>query len=161
MTTGFADAVFSPDGVYRYALVRAWARGPRHTWIMLNPSTADDVLDDPTVRRCIGFSRMWGAGGIRVVNLFALRSTDPSLLVHHPDPTGPHNNGVIQYTVEASDVTIAAWGAHPAAIDRAREVFEIVNPITRLYALGVTKAGQPRHPLYVKGDTQLVTWTPA
>lgn len=158
----FRDAVFSQDGEYRYALVRAWEDGPRDTWIMLNPSTADAELDDPTIRRCMSFSRRWGAGGIRVVNLFALRSTDPGALVTHRAPVGAANNDVIMHTAEScSGRVIAAWGAHPMAVERAREVFWIINPIARMYALGVTKAGHPRHPLYVKGDTDLVPWIPS
>lgn len=159
----YRDAVFSPDGEYRYALVRSWADGPRDTWIMLNPSTADAEVDDPTIRRCIGFSRAWGAGGIRVVNLFALRATDPAELLRHPSPIGRTNDKVISTTIASSKKgrVVAAWGAHRMAAERGRAVAALITPLRApLFCLGVTKLGYPRHPLYVAGNTPLVPWVP-
>lgn len=155
------DAVLSPDGVYRYALTRSWDdHAPRDVWIMLNPSTADASLDDPTIRRCMGFSRGWGAGGIWVVNLFALRATNPAELLTHTEPTGLHNDTVIDLVMARARDTggrvIAAWGAHPAAADRA---VDLMHRTRRLQCLGVTKAGHPRHPLYVRADTAPVYFT--
>jgi hypothetical protein len=155
-------AWLSGDGVYRWNLHRQWAPGRRcDVWIMLNPSTADASLDDPTIRRCIAFSHRWGAGGIAVVNLFALRATDPEQLRTHPDPVGYRNDGVIMQEVivarESDAKVIAAWGAHPMAVERARIV---ARNIGFLYCLGTTAAGAPRHPLYVRGDTELVPWRP-
>lgn len=156
------DAVLSEDGVYRYALLRSWDDNlPRDVWIMLNPSTADAYVDDRTIGRCMSFSRSWGAGGIRVVNLFALRATNPAELAKHPDPVGPSNDQILHFsTVDRSwdpsgpGRVIAAWGAHPMARERAKQV-----DLGRLtLCLGVTKDGHPRHPLYVKGDTALVPY---
>lgn len=157
-------AWLSDDRTHRYRLGRRWSEdGPLDVWIMLNPSTADATKDDPTIRRCRGFSQRWGAGGLVVVNLFSLRSTDPAALLRHPDPTGGEENDrtlidVCQRADEDGGRVIAAWGAHPMAAERAREVRAMV-PST-LLALGSTKAGAPRHPLYVKGDAKLTAWTP-
>lgn len=153
-------AVLSDDGVYRYELGRRWADGPCDLWIMLNPSTADATLDDPTIRRCIGFSKGWGAGSLIVVNLFALRATDPAALLRHPDPVGPDNDERIADLAASAERVVAAWGAHKLAAPRARELARGIADgdwtTLSVKALGTTKAGAPRHPLYVRGDTELV-----
>lgn len=163
--TIFKGARLSDDGVYRWDLLRTWdigARQPIDTWIMLNPSTADADDDDPTIRRCIGFSKLWGAGGIRVVNLFALRSVDPNTLRRHPDPIGDHNDAAIARAVcltRASEGrTVVAWGSHVMAVHRARHVRDLVGG--PLLCLGTTRGNHPRHPLYVRGDTALTPWRP-
>ena len=154
-------ATISADQTYRYELGRSWSDGPLDVWIMLNPSTATADVDDPTIRRCIGFSRGWGAGALAVVNLFALRSTDPKALLRHPDPIGPVNDEYIAEAASLADVeggrVIAAWGAHVMAAERGRQVRRVAGG---LLALGMTKAGAPRHPLYVRGDAELSPWTP-
>ena len=107
-----STAEISRDGVYRYRLTRRWETDDRASmlrWIMLNPSTADASLDDPTIRRCMGFARAWGYGGIVVHNLYALRATDPRQLRDHPDPVGPVNDS---YIAGWRVPTICAWGAH-------------------------------------------------
>lgn len=162
-------AQISPDGVYRYTLGRRWnepmpERLPvLDLWVMLNPSTADATQDDPTIRRCVAFSRSWGADGIRVVNLFALRATDPAKLLTQPDPIGPRNDEFIRLAALATGVLggriITAWGGHSLAADRAEAVFELLWP-QPVYCLGTTKTGAPRHPLYVRGDTPLREWKP-
>jgi len=105
-------AVFSPDEVYRYRLERDFQRpGPVHAWIMLTPSTADAETNDPTVRRCVGFSHAWGAGRLIVTNLYALRSTDPAALKTHPEPVGPENDAAITHPLSrltAPNVSLAA-----------------------------------------------------
>lgn len=157
-------AVLSPDGVYRYELIRCWrwdVDSTSITWVMLNPSTADADVDDPTIRRCIGFSKAWGFDEMAVVNLFALRSTNPKALRSHPDPIGPENERYITERFAASNLTVAAWGAGATGLpclDVAAIAFEAAVP---LRCLGTTKAGHPRHPLYVKADTELEWWNPA
>jgi hypothetical protein len=151
------SADISPDGVYRYTLGRTWDPRKRGAvWIMLNPSTADASIDDPTIRRCIGFSRAWGCGWLRVVNLFALRSADPAALLTHADPIGPHNDRHL--ITAASDGTaahiICAWGAHKAAIERARAVEKLLEGAWSAppLALAFTKGLAPAHPLYQPAD---------
>jgi hypothetical protein len=107
-----ATAVLSDCGTYRYRLGRRWAEGPVDVWIMLNPSTADATVDDRTIRRCMEFSRRWGAGALVVGNLFALRATDPAELVRHPDPIGPDNDEHL--TRSPPGRTSSAAGSSPA-----------------------------------------------
>ncbi len=159
-------ATISEDGVYRYRLDREWHAGlPTLAWVMLNPSTADAEQDDPTIKRCIGFARDSGYGGIVVVNLFALRATDPQELDRHTDPIGPENPRVLHEVVSAHQ-TAAAWGAHVGVMDaEARHaVSRIAELLTApgatlfppVLCLGTTKDGHPRHPLYMKADAVLV-----
>lgn len=148
-------------GSYRYKLWRTWDYDLMPTaWVMLNPSTADATVDDPTIRRCMAFSRRWGAGGIIVVNLFALRATDPADLLRAAragtDPIGPENDRHLLDVFPACDVVIAAWGAHAMAKDRAKAVLSLVPETMELSCLGTTKAGYPRHPLYVSADCPLI-----
>lgn len=146
-------ARFSEDGVYRYELARRWARGPVATWIMLNPSTADAVQDDPTIRRCAGFTRSWGLSGIVVVNLFALRSTDPKVLRIARDPVGPDNDDAIHDACVRARLVVAAWGTHGDLFRRNERVLELLAMTpARVTCLGHTKDGHPRHPLYLPKD---------
>lgn len=148
----------SPCGRYRYSLTRQWGADParRAVWIMLNPSTADATVDDPTVRRCLGFSRAWGCDSLEVVNLFALRATDPRELRTAVDPVGPENDGALRDAVDRGDLVVAAWGAHGVLHGRAAAVRAVFGPEVR--CLGVTKAGMPRHPLYVRSGTPLTAF---
>lgn len=154
-------AALSEDGVYRYQLSRMWSPAPRDVWIMLNPSTADADVDDPTIRRCMRFSRDWGAGGIVVVNLFALRATDPNELRRHPDPIGPDNDAAIARAVTIARArggnVIVAWGSHVMAVHRGRHVRDLVGD--PLLCLGTTRGDHPRHPLYVRASTVPVAWS--
>ena len=156
---------FSPDRKYRYLLTRQVGFGDRGTvtFIMLNPSTADESHDDPTIRRCIGFANSWSYGWLHVVNLSPLRATDPKDLIDagpEHDDVWEENVTTICDTALASDLVIAAWGAHGAAEGRAPKVIDALARSPgfvgheRIHCLGVIKNGQPRHPLYVKGDTQ-------
>jgi hypothetical protein len=159
LLVGVGKAVFSGDDVYRYRLARIWGEGGQHAaWIMLNPSTADALTDDPTIRRCVRFTRAWGLDGLTVVNLFALRATDPAELVGHADPVGPANDQMISEALADAAVLVAAWGAHPMAAGRVTAVTALVPPGARLQCLGTTKAGHPRHPLYVSTRQPLVPW---
>jgi hypothetical protein len=153
------SADLSLDRVYRYDLVREWDREKRQlVWIMLNPSTADAMVDDPTIRRCIAFSKVWGYGALRVLNLYALRATDPAELAKHPDPIGPDNDWHIKTVANSwggRDVVVA-WGTKGGK--RAGEVLGLLAKPPM--CLGLTKDGHPRHPLYVKGDTKPIPWAP-
>lgn len=160
VTLQLRDAVVSTDGLYRYELFRRWADGPAATWIMLNPSTADAKADDPTVRRVMGFSAAFGCGACVVVNLYAWRATDPTELWKAPDPVGPRND---HYLVEAARRArladaplVAAWGAN-ARPDRVADVARLPG-MDRMTALDTTKAGQPRHPLYLRNGLTLRPW---
>jgi hypothetical protein len=151
-------ATISDCGLYRYSLHRVWdQRSPVLPFVMLNPSTADAEVDDPTIRRCMGFAERDGFGGILVVNLFALRATKPEHLNHHPDPIGPEGDYWVLSTINACRVSgtpiVAAWGANPHAAVRGPGA---LSQDADWRHLGLTKQGAPRHPLYVKGDQPLV-----
>lgn len=155
-------AAISHDGRYRYLLSRQWDDRPAATFIMLNPSTADDMVDDPTIRRCMGFARAWGCGGLIVVNLYALRSTNPRALWEAEDPVGPENDFHLAMAARAFEhraPLVAAWGTHAKA-DRIAHVLTIPGIADRVQCLGTTKSGAPRHPLYLRSDTELERWTP-
>jgi hypothetical protein len=157
---GRSEAVFSEDRAYRYQLSRTWGDESRPVvWIMLNPSTADAMADDPTVRRCAGFAKAWGFASLRVVNLFALRSTDPRGLAC-ADPVGPANDGFILLAAQAGALVIAAWGTHGHLRGRGAQVTRMLGEADiSLDCLGVTKDGHPRHPLYVRADAELVPYS--
>jgi hypothetical protein len=157
------NATLSPDRKYRYLLTRAWGEyGPSVTWIMLNPSTADAEIDDPTIRRCIAFSKRLGAAAMAVVNLFAYRATDPDELVEvgGTDAIGPDNGGHVRAACDLGGPIIAAWGALGKPLRGAAD--EIARFMRRenysLKCLGKTKDGSPRHPLYVRADAPLIEW---
>jgi hypothetical protein len=143
-------------GRYRYLLWRRWLPGAATVvWVMLNPSTADDRSDDPTIRRCIGLSRSWGFGGLAAVNLYALRATDPADLFAARRPVGAGNDAAIAQAVAGTDAVFAAWGNHGRG-DRVAAVTALLGD--RVYSLGTTAHGAPRHPLYVAASTRPVPW---
>ncbi|NYJ75100.1 DUF1643 domain-containing protein [Allobranchiibius huperziae] len=156
-----SDASICGCGRHRYRLSRRWGSkgGPTATFIMLNPSTADADVDDPTIRRCIGFARREGCTGLVVVNLYAWRATKPADLWTADDPVGPENDEAISGALRLARLhggpVIAAWGAH-ARSDRVGAVRELTRGVVALTCLGVTEGGHPRHPLYVRGDQPLV-----
>lgn len=153
MITG---ARLSDDGRYRYSLWRVWDPSAEHlVFIMLNPSTADAETDDPTIRRCIGFARDRGFGGIEVLNLYAFRATDPRDLFRAVDPVGRDNDEYLATPLLTSTV-IPAWGAH-AKPERAAAVLAMLAG-HRVFSLGVTQSGAPRHPLYVRADQPFVPY---
>ncbi len=152
-------AEFSRDRHYRYRLERRWGEGQRVCWVLLNPSTADERQDDRTLGRCIKFAQAWGAGSIEVVNLFGLVSTDPAALCHEPDPVGPGNVSAVLRAISRADLVIAGWGdLRPALRERARPL--VASVAKGAWCLGLTKEGQPRHPLYVSGATRRVPFRP-
>jgi hypothetical protein len=166
------DATISPCSKYRYDLIRIWDRAiPPVVFCMLNPSTADANIDDPTIRRCIGFGRLWNAGGVAVVNLYAYRATNPrDLLTEAVDPTGPYNDGFIIRWAEQAGRVVCAWGAYKPAASCARGE-RISRPCRvrvalcicsgkagiKLEALHVNGDGSPKHPLYVSDKIQVGT----
>lgn len=156
-----ATATFDDTGAYRYALTRRCAEGPRVVFVMLNPSTADALAEDPTIRQCVGFTRSNGCGALTVVNLYALRAADPDQLVRHRAPVGELTDHFIDTHTDTAALVVAAWGAHPAAGSRADVVTaRLAGRGIRLWCLGTTRAGRPRHPLYVPGDTEFRPYEP-
>lgn len=162
-------ALISEDGLYRYRLWRRWGWGPRMVWVMLNPSTADASVDDPTIRRCMGFARREGFDAIDVINLFAYRATKPSELREAAeagvDPEGPLNAQEWGNTLHGPPkMVVAAWGAHARKMGFGwwnPTFLEFVKQQDRpggFMCLGTTSDGSPRHPLYVKGDQEFVPW---
>lgn len=148
-------ADISECGTYRYRLWRFWGDGKVVLWIMLNPSTADGEQDDPTIRRCIGFTQRWGFPGMMVVNLFALRATNPKELLDHPDPAGPDNAQFIHEEAKAAGLIVAAWGSNKMAQEGCGRATAMLRGLP-VKCLGVTASGQPRHPLYVPNKQPLV-----
>ena len=142
-------ALFSPCRTWRYRLWRVWDRDkPRCLFIMLNPSTADESVNDPTITRCIKYADSWGLGSLEVCNVFALRSRDPKELRHCDDPVGPWNDGVIIEAATKAAFIACAWGVHGLYMDRGRKVAGLLSGF-RLHCLGLTQDGAPRHPLYM------------
>lgn len=156
-----SDAVVSADGRYRYRLTRVWDESlPILVFCMLNPSKADAHVNDPTIVRCIAFAKAWGYGGILVVNLFALRATDPADLTQCPDPIGPDNDQHLFSAAGGRDV-VCAWGASVPHYWRHRPagiVQQLRDCGAELHHLGLTKDGHPRHPLYLRADTTPTRW---
>lgn len=146
-------AVFSPGRIYRYALWRKWGEGRLVGFVGLNPSTADEELNDPTITRCANFAKLWGGTGLVMLNLFAYRATDPKELLRQTYPNGADADDAVRRYAAACDFVVAAWGAHslPRYPDRDREVMALITRPT--YCLGTTKTGRPRHPLYLRSDT--------
>lgn len=157
------SAWISECGQYRYHLLREWnPHDAKLTFCMLNPSTADGSVDDATIRRCMAFAKREGFGGIVVVNLFALRSTDSAALRTHPDPIGPQGDAVFRFLAKEQQgrKVVLGWGADPAATpERVRAVTTLLREGgCTLRCLGITKDGHPRHPLYLRSDTPVVAW---
>ncbi len=156
-TTAWPPAVFSPDEDYRYLLSRQVSMwGGVLLFIMLNPSKASYLLNDPTIRRCIAYAQRWGYGTLLVCNLFALRGTNPNILKEVEDPVGVNNLATILETASKADRTVVAWGTHGSYLDQAALVTAALRHAEiELYCLGLTQDGFPRHPLYVPGNQEL------
>ena len=143
-------------GAYRYHLWRTWdPAAPQVAFIMCNPSLADEITDDPTLRRCIGFAQTWGFGTLSVVNVFAYRSPSPGELLMVTAPIGPENDVYLLHTAAQSSCLIAAWGCYGAYQGRDRAILELLAPHTsRMFCLGRNRDGSPKHPLYVRRETE-------
>lgn len=140
-------ADFSPCRRYRYTLWRQWLGGTGYVmFIGLNPSTADEVQDDPTVRRCINYAKAWGYGSLCMTNIFAWRATDPRDMKAQDDPVGPENDMHLRECANHASIVIAAWGTHGAHMNRGAQVRAM---LPELKCLRLTKHGYPAHPLYL------------
>ncbi|WAL58838.1 DUF1643 domain-containing protein [Thermocoleostomius sinensis] len=156
-------AIFDQDHRYRYLLWRTWElAAPRLAFVMLNPSTADAHTNDPTIRRCISFAQSWGYGSLEVVNLFARMATHPRQLQQVTDPVGVECDRHLIGAISRADRVILAWGKGGSLYQRDRSVLQLLTHhranhcvVPPLYCLGVTQNGQPRHPLYLRRNTQL------
>lgn len=143
-------ARFSPDMVYRYDLWRIWdERKSVVSFVCLNPSTADENVDDPTIRRCMGFAGRWGYGGVHVLNAFAYRNTYPETLRGIKEPVGPEND---EFLRTLHGVVLVAWGEHGRFLKRGNTILKLIQ--VDCFCLGKNKSGQPRHPLYVPYSQQ-------
>ena len=152
-----SEAQFSDCQQYRYKLIRRWDENSPHVlFVMLNPSTADENVNDPTVRRCVRYAMEWGYGGLMVGNLFALRSTDPAALYHHDDPIGPGNDDALQEMGNDAGLIIAAWSNHGKFQERADSVAEMFSG--KLNVLKLNKTGAPAHPLYLPKSAVPTFW---
>ncbi|WP_308916382.1 DUF1643 domain-containing protein [Jannaschia sp. LMIT008] len=156
-----STALYSDDMTYRYDLVRVWdPAGGRVNFLMLNPSTATELANDPTVERCERRARALGFGAFRVTNIFAFRATDPKVMRAHPEPAGlPENDRAIVEAAAWADVVVCAWGTHGAHLDRGPAVEQLLRAAgVRPMVLGLSKAGHPKHPLYVPYAERPVPW---
>jgi hypothetical protein len=152
-----SGAEFSECKKYRYSLFRDWDNTkPVLGFCMLNPSTADEVANDPTIARCQRRAELCGYGGIVVVNIFAFRSTDPNKLYNVKDPIGPDNDLFISNAAARCRTMICGWGKHGSYNGRGEEVLSILKKYTRVCALKVNKDGSPSHPLYIGYDVEPV-----
>ena len=163
--------IFSEDRIYRFTLWRDWTNdsleleeregnntGKFIMFIGLNPSTADETKDDPTIRRCIGFAKRWGYGALCMTNLFAFRATNPKDMIRHAEPVGIGNGSHLIEVAQSAGECVAAWGKHGRHNHRDSDVitlFEISGLASKLRCLGVNSDGTPKHPLYLRGDAKL------
>lgn len=155
VVTDFVSATADIRGDYRYSLTRVWdAAQPTITFVLLNPSTADAVDLDPTLRRCVNFAKRDGFGSMMILNLYAYRTPSPTVMLAASDPVGPENDRVL---ANATGTVVAGWGTN-ASPARVAHVLELLPPLKALKALKITKNGHPQHPLYIKGDSPLVDW---
>lgn len=151
-------AVFSTDRRYRYLLSRrvSMLSARMCLFIQVNPSKADEIKDDPTVRKNIGFARRWEYGWLEVVNIFAWMATDPEDMKAADEPIGPANDIYIREAVLRADLTVCAWGNHGSYLGRSKQVMDMLRPLGKtLYCLGTNDSGEPKHPLYVPYSQEL------
>lgn len=149
-----SGAEFSECRTYRYLLWRQWdwhEDFKQVLFIGLNPSTADEHKDDPTLRRCMGFAKDWGYSGLLLMNVFAFCTSEPKALKMSSAPIGPDNDRILNERKAQASLIIAAWGMH-CSEEREHQVCKLIGKT--IYCLGQTKAGRPRHPLYLRQDTK-------
>lgn len=151
-----SGAEFSQCRDYRYSLWRFWGKSKGCVaFICLNPSTANEYKNDPTIRRCINYAQSWGYGGLVMLNLFAYRATKPEFLYNASDPIGPDNDFHLRNISNKADIIIAAWGIHGNYLDRDKTVMKILKDPK---CLAITKNGYPKHPLYLKKDLKPISF---
>jgi hypothetical protein len=149
-------ALLSPCRTYRYDLWRTWIGGAGYAmFVGLNPSTADETEDDPTIRRCIVFAKDWGYAGLCMTNLFAYRATNPADMMCASDPVGPRNDEILHERAAGAGVVVAAWGVHGTFGGRHNAVRRM---LPKLHYLRLTKDGHPGHPLYLPKTLAPVSW---
>jgi hypothetical protein len=152
-------AVFSDDEAYRYVLARGDVSAKTVNWILLNPSTATEDVNDPTITRCIKYAERWGYEGVYITNIFALRATDPKELYKVIDPQGLFNDSYIRWCAGLSELVVAGWGTHGRLNERGGEVARLLRSMRkRPKALKTTKAGHPAHPLYLRANLRPQPW---
>jgi len=155
-----AWAELSPCRTYRYTLGRRVNTcDGRVVFVLLNPSRADETQTDPTLTRCVGFARSWGFGVVVLVNLFALRSTDPAQLWKASDPIGPDNNDAIARCARAASLIVCGWGSQSKATARASAVEALLREHGPIHHLGRNADGSPKHPLYLPANREPILWT--
>lgn len=157
-----SSALYSECELHRYHLTRIWDESAKRlNIVMLNPSKATEVQNDPTIERCERRARFLGYGAVTITNLFALRETEPAVMRAAAAPVGEDNDRILIDRAMWSDVILAAWGVHGVHQDRHRAVTTMLAGLDRpLCHLGLTKDGHPRHPLYVAYRTQPQAWRP-
>jgi hypothetical protein len=157
MTSAATTALFSPCRTYRYTLWREWGGSAGYAmFVGLNPSAADETVDDPTIRRCMAFAQLWGYSALCMTNLFAYRATLPSVMKAAADPVGPENDRYLQLLARKAGVVVVAWGVHGTHRGRALQVQHL---LPQLHYLRLTHAGHPGHPLYLPKSLRPVPWT--
>lgn len=155
-----SEAVFSDCDRYRYSLTRRWNEGAGINFLMLNPSTADEFKNDPTVERCERRARSLGYGAFRVTNIFAFRATDPKVMRKADDPVGPGNDAAILEACHWADMVVCAWGTHGAHLERGPAVADMLRDAgISAMTLGLSKHGHPKHPLYIGYAVQPQLWS--
>lgn len=160
-----SGAVLDKSRVYRYSLWRRWREGAglsrMAAFVGLNPSTADESQDDPTVKRCMRFARSWGLGGLVMLNIFAIRATDPQEMKRAPCPIGEDNDEAICWVAHSCGLMVCSWGNHGDHLGRSAAVIRLLRRQCgcAIWDLGLTKKGHPKHPLYLPVCTKRVRWT--
>lgn len=154
------DAHLSEDKRYRYSLVRIWdVARPMAMFVGLNPSTADALVDDPTIRREVNFCKDWGYGALLKANLFALRETLPERMLCESQPIGKHNDDWLKAMAAKSKIIVCAWGKDGKHLERDWDVCNMLTDLGyTLHALKLNKDGTPGHPLYLKADLRPFVW---
>lgn len=155
------SALFSDCGNYRYLLTREFGGDSTCVFVMLNPSTADANHDDPTIRRCVSFAKREGFGRLEIVNLFGFRATEPSDLFAAADPIGEENDAVMAATLSRADQIVVAWGNHGEFVDGRIAVVQklLAQSGASVFCFGLTGKSQPKHPLYLSNDVELVAFS--
>jgi hypothetical protein len=153
MSFFYKNATISDCQKYRYALSRTWdVKKKTVLFIALNPSTANERNDDPTIRKCINYANKWGYGSLLVANLFAYRTTKPTKLRYVKNPVGNDNDQHIMDLSKNAGLIVAAWGNEGSLFNRDKEIIRL---IPNLMCLKINKSGQPAHPLYQKKDIEI------